>query len=218
MRGGGKLRVLLADDHAILRAGLRMLLAAEGLEVVGEASDAEEALREVMRTSPDVVILDITMPGLSGLEACPRLKELSPGVKILVLTMHEDEGYLQRLLRAGADGFVLKRSAHTHLVEAVRAVAAGGTYVDPAVAGVLVSGYLAPRRARQVPEETLSARELEVLKHVARGYTNRQIAEMLFLSVKTVETYRARAMEKLGLSTRAEVVRYALEKGLLDEA
>jgi DNA-binding NarL/FixJ family response regulator len=216
-KGPERIRVVLADDHAILRAGLRMLLEAEGIQVAGEASDGEEALAAVARTSPDVVILDITMPRLSGLEACPRLKEISPGVKVLVLTMHEDEGYLQRLLRAGADGFVLKRSAHTQLVEAVRAVARGEVYVDPAVAALFVTSYLSPRKARGGPEEALSARELEVLKLVARGYTNRQIAERLFLSVKTVETYRARAMEKLGLATRAEVVRYALERGLLEE-
>ena len=215
-----KLRILLADDHAVVRAGLRMIIGNQpDMEVVGEAADGREAIQQAERLRPDVVVLDLTMPGLGGLQALGVIREKAPGAKILVLTMHDDEGYLRQVLGAGGSGYVVKKAADMELLAAIRAVKRGEVYIHSSLTKPLVEGILDRRLEREAGAsdrfEDLSEREKEVLHLLARGYTNQQIADALFLSVKTIETYRARLMEKLELRTRAELVRYALQKGLL---
>ncbi len=215
-----RIRVLIADDHAVLRAGLRMLLDAEpDIEVVGEARDGAEVLARVRDLRPDVLLLDVAMPRLGGLEALPRIREAAPETRVLMLTMYEDEEYLREALRSGAAGYVLKRAAAGELLSAIRTVYHGGVYLHSEHARRLLED-LVDRHARPEPSEEgppLSPREREVLRLIALGYTNQQAADMLYLSVKTVETYRARAMAKLGLHSRAELVRYALQQGWLEE-
>ncbi|MBM3134767.1 MAG: response regulator transcription factor [Chloroflexi bacterium] len=223
-----KIRVLLADDHAVLRAGLRLLLEAQpDLTVVGEAETADQAVALDAQLQPDVVLMDLTLParpgdadaGPAGLEAIQRIRASRPEARVLVLTMHDDEGYLRAVLQAGGVGYVLKRAADTELLSAIRAVYQGGTYLHPAHTKALLEGML--HRGENVSEpdsyQRLSPREQEVLKLLARGYTNQQVADQLYLSVKTVETYKARLMEKLGLRSRADIVRYALQRELLGE-
>jgi DNA-binding NarL/FixJ family response regulator len=209
-----KLRVYLADDHPVVRAGLRGLIdAQEDMEVVGEAWDGALALRGVVEHRPDVVVMDVSMPGMGGAEATERIREESPGVQVVALTAHEDRGYLKLLLDAGANGYVLKRAAAEDLVRAIRTAARGETYIDPAVAGQLL-----PRPGRplaDVVSAELSEREEEVLRFIAQGHPVKQIASRLDVGVRTVETYRARAMEKLGLKTRADIIRYAAQRGWL---
>jgi two-component system response regulator NreC len=215
--------VLIVDDHAVLRSGLRLLLDAQpDLTVVGEAGDALSGLDLARSLQPDVVLMDITMPGQSGLDTMPALRRLAPASRVLVLTMHDDEGYLRRALQAGAAGYVLKKAADSELIAAVRAVARGEVYVHPALTRDLLRDILpegAPDSAGD-PWLSLSDREREVLTLVALGHTSAEIAERLGLSAKTVETYRARGMDKLGLRSRAALVRFALARGLLadDEA
>jgi DNA-binding NarL/FixJ family response regulator len=205
-----KTRVFIADDHAVLRAGLRMLINAQAdLEVVGEAADAAEAVRQAALLTPDVLTLDLTMPGGGSLKAIERLHRECPRVRVLVLTMHDDAAYLRAALAAGAAGYVLKKAADTDLLTAVRAVARGRTFVD------LDMAEDAPPPTGRVAAGDLSPREREVLGLLARGHTNQEIADRLYLSVKTVETYRARIADKAGLKTRADIVRYAMETGLL---
>ncbi len=211
-----RIRILLADDHTVLRAGLRALLAAEAdLEVVGEASEGGEAIRLTAALRPDVVVMDIGMPGISGIDATLRIKRDLPAVKVLILSMHDDRGYLRQVLRAGASGYVLKRAADTDLLAAIRAAARGDVFLDPALAKSLVEEVIAPAPAQGEP--ALSDREREVLRLIAHGHTNQQVADRLCISVKSVETYKARLMEKLGLKGRAELVRYALQHGLLKD-
>jgi DNA-binding NarL/FixJ family response regulator len=213
----GKLRVFLADDHPVVRSGLKGLIDAQpDMEVVGEAADGAAAVRSALDVRPDVVVMDVSMPGVGGAEATVQIRGGSPAVKVLALTAHEDRGYLQLLLKSGASGYVLKRTAADDLVRAIRSVAAGETYIDPAVAGQLV-----PPAARALPAGALpggadlSDREEEVLRLVARGHPVKQIAARLGVGVRTVETYRARGMDKLGLKTRADIVRYAAHRGWL---
>lgn len=213
-------RLLLADDHAVLRSGLRLLLDAQpDLKVVGEAGDGAEALRLAAELRPDLVLLDLTMPGLSGLEALPALRKAAPGARVLILTMHDDEGYLRQALRAGASGYVLKKAADAELISAVRAVMRGEMYVHPSLTRALVEELLPPAASNSSgdPWDALSEREQEVLKLVARGHTSAEIGERLSLSAKTVETYRARGMDKLGLRSRAALVQFALAHNLLSE-
>ncbi len=213
-----KIRVLLADDHAVLRAGLKLLLSAQpDIEVVGEAADGGEAMAKARALRPDVILMDLTMPGIGGSEATGRIKDENPGIKVLVLTVHDDPSYLRQLLMAGASGYVVKKSADADLLSAIRAAHRGEVFLDSSLAGGLVDEVIRPRGPRRPRDayETLSDREREVLKWVARGHTNQEIAEKLFLSVKTIETYRARLAEKLGLRGRAELVRFAMERGLL---
>ncbi|HVK14483.1 MAG TPA: response regulator transcription factor [Gemmataceae bacterium] len=212
-----ELRVVLADDHAVVREGLKSLIDAEpGMTVVGEAADGLAACERVLELRPDVVVMDVSMPGVGGAQAAERIRRECPGVKVLALTVHEDKGYLRQLLAAGAAGYVLKRAAAEELVRAIRAVAAGGVYLDPALAGKVVRGFV-----RQSPGEdtaaggVLSDREVEVVRLTAAGHSNKEVASRLDLSVKTVETYKARALDKLGLETRADLVRYALQRGWL---
>jgi len=213
-----RLRVLLAEDHAIVREGLRALLDAQpDMEVVGEAADGREALDAAKALGPDVVVMDISMPGLNGARATEAIRRDCPGTRVLVLTMHEDKGYLRQLVQAGASGYLLKRAASQDLIHALRAVAAGGTYLDPALAaGVLVAfaGNAAGRGPRR--EDELSEREAEVVRLIGRGFSNKEIAAQLDLSPKTVETYKARSLEKLGLSSRSDLVSYAVQRGWLD--
>ncbi len=216
-----KIRVLLADDHAVLRAGLRLLLDAQAdMEVVGEASTGDQAVTQAKNLTPDVVLLDITMSGPDGLDAVQMIKETNPEVKVLILTMHDDESYLRQVLEGGGSGYVLKRAADTELLSAIRAVHGGGTYLHPAHAQMLLEGTGESRKTEDANRggyDLLSNREKQVLKLVVLGYTNRQIADKLFISVKTAETYRARMQNKLGIRSRAALVRYALSQELLLE-
>ena len=212
------LRIVLADDHAVVREGLKSLINAQtDMSVVGEAADGEAACLTAMALSPDVLVMDLSMPTLGGAEATARVRRECPGVKVLALTVHEERVYLTQLLRAGASGYVLKRAAASELVRAVRTVASGGTYIDPSMAGSLVEGYLDRQDvATQAARHPLSERERDVLMRIAQGFSNKEIAAALGLSVKTVETYKARVAEKLGLRTRVAIVRYAAEQGWLD--
>jgi len=215
-----KIRVLIADDHAVLRAGLRMLLSAQpDMEVVGEAADAREAVRKAVESRADVVIMDITMPGGGGIQAIDRIRQGSPRTSVLVLTMHDDPAYARAALAAGASGHVVKEVESSELLSAIRAIHGGRTFVSLSLAGRsganLLLEQVAPGEARQGGPVRLSRREQRVLELVAQGHTSQRVADRLSVSVKTVETYRARIREKLGLTTRADLVRFALETGLL---
>lgn len=211
-----KLRIVLADDHAVVREGLRRLIESEpDLHVVGEASDGSDAIAQCTTLRPDIAVLDVSMGEVNGAEAARRLRKVCPQTRILALTVHEDKGYLRELLDAGAAGYVLKRAAGEELIRAIRAVAAGGMYVDPRIAAKLVSSFVEPRATSARPAIELSQRETTVLRLIAEGYTNKEIAAQLGLSVKTVETYKARSMEKLGLRSRVDIVRVATERGWL---
>jgi two-component system, NarL family, response regulator NreC len=217
MAKNSKIRVLIADDHAILRSGLKMLIDAQtDMTVVAEAQNGTQAIQCVKAASPDVVILDVTMPERGGFHAIHEILQNQPAARILVLTMHEDSAYLRTALAAGAAGYVLKRSVDADLLSAIRAVYKGRMYVDAELATELIQHSM-PGRARPgaKPVDFLSERELQVLKLVAEGFSSREIGQKIFVSVKTVETYRARFVEKLGLTSRADIVRYALETGIL---
>jgi two-component system, NarL family, response regulator NreC len=218
------IRVLVADDHAVLRAGLRMLLEAQpDMTVVAEAETADQAVALDAELEPDMVLMDLSLYARTGgpntvpsaLEAIRRIKANRPEARVLVLTMHDDEGYLRAVLEAGGMGYVLKRAADTELLSAIRAVWQGGTYLHPEHARLLLGG--SPTTPVDEASEQLSPREQQVLRLIAQGYTNQQVAGMLYLSVKTVETYKSRLMTKLGLTGRAALVRYALQHGLLQE-
>jgi DNA-binding NarL/FixJ family response regulator len=209
------IRVLLADDHAVVREGLKALINAESdMNVIGEASDGPSAVALVADLDPDVVVVDVSMPGLNGAEVATRLRAARPDRKVLALTVHEDAGYLRLLLEAGAAGYMLKRAAAAELVRAVRAVAAGGTYLDPAMAGRVVDDLVRPTEPPATTAE-LSERETEVVRLIALGYSNKEIAARLGVSVKTVETYKSRSMEKLAIRSRVDIVRYAAGRGWL---
>lgn len=212
-----KIRLLIVDDHAVLRAGLRTLLNLQSdLEVVGEAAEGPEALEKVQRLQPDVVLMDISLPGMEGLEATAELKKRHPEVRVLILTMHEDRRYLSPALKAGASGYVVKRAADTELLEAIRAVYRGDAFLHPSMAKVVIQDYLdSSSKQQEAAEQGLSDRERDVLRLIAEGRTYKEMAQLLGVSVKTIESYRERIKDKLRLTTRAELVRYALEKGLL---
>jgi len=207
------LRVLLVDDHAVLRSGLRLLLQTQtDFEVIGEAADGAQGLMEIRKRKPDLVILDLSMPGLGGLETLKQVMGEQPWLKVLILTMHDDAEFVRTALTAGAKGYVLKRAADTELLNALRIVGAGGTYIYPSVAAQL---FTEAARESKVQAGKLSTREVEVLQLIALGYTQQEIAERLALSTKTVETHKARISEKLGAKTRAELVRYAISHGMV---
>ena len=215
-----ELRVFLADDHAVVREGLKALINSQaGMTVVGEADDGLGACEQVPALRPDVVVMDVSMPGLTGSQATERLRKECPLVKVLALTVHEDKGYIRQLLVAGAAGYVLKRTAPEELIRAIRVVAAGQVYLDPRMAGKVVGGFVRQSHAGDTPPggAALSDREAEVARLTAAGHSNKEIAARLELSVKTVETYRARGMEKLGLGSRADLVRYAVQQGWLQD-
>lgn len=212
------IRVLLADDHAVLRSGLRLLLTGQNeFEVVGEACSGTETLSLAEQLQPDLILLDLSMPGLGGLDTLPALRKLVPSAQILILTMHDDPQYLRQALSHGATGYVLKKAADTELISAIHAVLRGEVYVHPSMTRVLLEDMLPESRRNDDAWDSLSDREQEILKMVALGHTSAEIAEQLSLSAKTVETYRARGMEKLGLRTRATLVRFALQNGLINK-
>lgn len=212
-----KIRLLLVDDHQIVRAGLRMLFMAENdLEIVGEVGSAEEALQAVHKVEPDVVLMDVALPGVSGIEATRRIKDAKPDVAVLALTMHEDEQYFFEMLNAGASGYMPKGAAPDDLVSAIRVVNQGNVYLYPTLAKLLVKDFL--ERSGSDSErvaDVLTPREREVLTYIAEGYTNRETAEALTISHKTVDRHRENIMRKLNLHSRVELVKYAIEKGLI---
>jgi two-component system, NarL family, response regulator NreC len=209
------IRVLVVDDHAVVRAGLRRVLDAEDdIETVGEAATAERAVFEALETMPDVVLLDVVMPGKTGIDGLPALLQAVPGVRVLMLSMQDDPRYVREAFEAGASGYVLKEAADTDVVDAVRVVASGDQYVHPALGARLVAAESEERK--RAASDPLSEREREVLRLLALGHTNQEIAAQLYISVRTAETHRAHIMQKLGLSSRAELVRYALDHGLVD--
>jgi DNA-binding NarL/FixJ family response regulator len=215
-----KLRVFLVDDHPVVRAGLKMMVGGHAeMEVVGEAADGITAYERVVALSPDVVVMDVSLPGLNGHQLTERLNRDRPTVKVLTLTVHEDSGHIHQLLNAGARGYVLKRTVGDELVKAIQVVSEGGVYIDPAIATKIVSKVGRPRKSEGCHglENELSDREKQVVREMASGFGNKEIAIRLDLSVKTVETYRARALEKLGLRSRAELVQYVRMCGWLAE-
>jgi two-component system response regulator NreC len=209
------IRVLVVDDHAVVRAGLRRVLDAEkDIETIGEAANAERAVFEALEHKPDVVLMDVVMPGRSGIEGMPALLQAVPEARVLILSMQDDPHYVREAFEAGASGYVLKEAADTDVVEAVRAVAGGSRYVHPALGAKLVAAETEERKRAE--SDPLSEREREVLRLLALGHTNQEIAALLYISVRTAETHRAHIMQKLSLSSRAELVRYALDHGLID--
>lgn len=218
-RSMARIRVLLADDHAVLRTGLRLLInAQEDMKVCGEAADGRQAVLETIAASPDVVVMDLTMPAGGGVAAIESIRQRCPQTRVLVLTMHQDIAYVRTALAAGAHGYVGKQAADRELLHGIRAVCAGQTFVDSTLSAMMVQDVVhlvsdAPTTAPTL--ERLSGRERQVLELLSRGHTNQQVADRLYLSVKTAETYRARLSRKLGLRDRADFIRYALETGLL---
>jgi DNA-binding NarL/FixJ family response regulator len=209
-------RILLADDHAMLRDGVIMVLESQpGFEVVGTANTGAEAVSLAQELQPDIAVLDVAMPELNGLEATREIRACCPNTEIVILSMHEGEDYLREALRAGAAGYVLKRAAAKELVGAIQAVRRGESYLDPALTRTLISDYVRKVDQNDATTETLTERELEVLRLVAEGMTNRQIALKLNISIKTVQSHRANLMEKLDLHDRTELVRYAIRRGLI---
>ena len=217
---GTRIRILLADDHTILRAGLRMMLNAQpDMEVIGEAPDGKQAINATVHLQPDIVLMDITMPDMGGIEATRQIKRIAPEVKVLVLTMHENDEYVFQALRAGASGYILKEAADTELITALHVLRSGQFYLSPSAQSVIVGDYLQRVHTGEEKDSynNLTEREKEILKLVAEGYTNNQIAERLVISPKTVDTHRTHVMDKLNLHSRAELVKYAMRRGLLED-
>ncbi|MGC3999160.1 MAG: response regulator transcription factor [Anaeromyxobacter sp.] len=216
MSGAGRIRVLIVDDHALLRDGVRALLSAQpDLEVVGEAGDGKAALAEVERLDPDVVLMDIAMPGLGGIEAALELRKQGRRARVLILSQYEDREYVRRLLKAGVAGYVLKKSAGAELANAIRAVQRGGLVLDPEVARTAMEEGGAAGPASSDPYEALTDREKQVLKLVAEGRSNKEVADVLGISVKTAMTHREHVMEKLAVHNRTELVRFAIKRGVI---
>lgn len=215
-----EIRILIAEDHKTVRTGLKMIIDAESdMKVIGEASDGREAIRLAQELQPDVLIMDVSMPELNGLVAAAKLKRIAPTIKILTLTRHSDKAYLQELMQAGISGYVLKQSESEEMLRAIRVVADGGNYLDPAITGNLFSMFSANQNKQrgEVRGELLSDRESEVLRLIARGYSNKEISAQLETSVKTIETQKASALRKLNISGRNEIVSYAILQGWLEE-
>jgi len=214
------IRVLIAEDHRTVREGVKMLLQAQpDMEIVGEADDGRAAVRLAQELNPDVLLMDISMPEWNGLKATEKLREVCPKIKVLTLTRHADKAYLQQLLQAGAAGYVLKQSPPSELLHAIRAVAAGSNYLDPAITGLAMGGYFRKQSKEQtVAEVNLSDREAEVLRMIAWGHSNKEIAAHLSLSVKTIEAHKANAMRKLEMRSRIDIVRYAILQGWLKDS
>lgn len=211
------IRVLIADDHAIVRSGMRRMLEdQEGIQIVGEAADGHETIQKVRETTPDVILLDISMPGMDGLDVTKQLKVIEPGARILILTMHAEEQYAPRLMRAGAMGYVTKHAAIEELVKAIHVVNSGRRFLSPMLAEDLAWRYLG-NKPELSPTEFLSDRELQVLCLLAQGNTNREIAGSLHLSVKTIDTYRARILDKLNLRNNAELTLFSIRHGLIEK-
>jgi DNA-binding NarL/FixJ family response regulator len=211
------IRILIVDDHAVVRSGLRHVLdAEEGIEVVGEAGDAQQAVFETRAKKPDIVLMDVVMPGKSGIETIPDVLKDAPEAKVLVLSMQDDPRYVREAFAAGAAGYILKEAADTDVVAAVREVAAGGHYVHPSLGARMVAADAEERK--RADADPLSDRERDVLRLLALGHTNQEISGQLYISVRTAETHRAHIMQKLRLTTRAQLVRYALGQGLLEDS
>lgn len=211
------IRILIADDHGVMRAGLRAMLEGESsVEVVGEATNGEEVLDLARQLQPDIILLDIGMPGMDGIEATRRITKLTPPVKVLILSVYEDESLLREAIRVGASGYIVKRAAGDELIDAIQAVSKGYMYIHPAITRMLVSDLSPAVDAKKGALESLTPRELEVMGFIIRGYTNRQIAEELFISQRTVEGHRANVFGKLGLKNRVELVEFAEKYGLMD--
>jgi DNA-binding NarL/FixJ family response regulator len=209
------LRILIADDHGIVRSGVKMLIdRQEGMRVVAEAEDGVDAVEQAQRERPDVAVLDVAMPRMTGLQAARDIKAHCPDTSVLLLSMHDDERYLYEALKAGAAGYVLKRQADAELIEAIRAVAAGRSFLSNVAEGALVREWL--EDGDRQPRDRLTPRELDVVKLIAEAYTNKQIAEILKVSEKTVESHRANVLSKLGMRDRVELVRYAIRRGLIE--
>lgn len=212
----GRIRVLVADDHTIVREGLVMILrSSPDIEVVGEAADGEQAIAMVEKLQPHVVLMDISMPGMSGLEAIRQIRRAFPHVKVLALTIHESEDYILHVLRAGVHGYVVKRAAGQELLSAIRAVVRGESYLHPAIVKVVLSDYL-QRLEHGQEEPVLTEREREIVRLIAEGYKNREIAQRLNISLKTVETHRANIMQKLNINDRVQLVRFAIRTRLIE--
>ena len=210
------LRILLADDHAVLRDGVRMVLESQtGFRVVGTADSGQDAVQLAEDLQPDIAVLDVAMPSMNGLEATRAIKERCPQTAVVILSMHDNEEYLREALRAGASAYVLKRAAAKELISAIQMVRQGQSYLDPALTRTLISDYVRQVERGDEAPDSLTDRELEVLKLVAEGFTNRQIALELSISIKTVQTHRANLMDKLNLHDRTELVRYAIRRGLI---
>ena len=214
-----KLRILLAEDHEIVRAGVKMLVDSQpDMTVVGEANNGEIAVKKATELMPDIVVMDISMPTLNGLKATKKIKQVSSKIKILTLSRHTDDAYLQQLLKAGANGYVLKQSAPTELINAIRAVAAGKSYLDPTLTEKVMDGYVRQSTAiASASKVEMSDRETEVIRLIAWGHSNKEIAVRLELSVKTIEAHKANAMRKLGFNSRIDIVRYAILQGWLED-
>lgn len=214
------LRIVIAEDHATVREGIRMIVNAQSdMDVVGEAADGREAIAMAKDLEPDVILMDVSMPNLNGLKAAATLKRLMPEIKILTLTRHTDEAYLQELFQAGVSGYVLKQSSSIHLIEAIRTVMKGESYLDPAVTGKVFAamGEATQRLRGERRSTSLTTREEQVIRDIALGFSNREIAEKLDISTKTVESYKANAMDKLSISSRREIIRYAILRGWMQE-
>lgn len=214
------LRILIAEDHETVREGLRLILEAQpDMQVIGEAGDGRIAVELARELQPDIVLMDISMPELNGLNAAAKLKRVAPEIKILTLTRHTDEAYLNELLLAGVSGYVLKQSSSTELLRAIRVVAGGGNYLDPSITGKVFARYA--EKSNEEPGETkgkeLTAREIEVMRHIALGYSNNEIAEKIGISIKTVETHKANSLKKLHIKSRKEITAYAVMQGWLRE-
>ena len=215
-----KLRILIAEDHEMMRAGMRLLVEAqEDMEVVGEAGDGRAAIELAKQLQPDVILMDISMPALNGLKASAKLKRIAPDIKILTVTRHFDDAYLQELLQAGVSGYVLKQSAPTELISAIQAVASGKSYLDPKITGKVFASYneKGNKLRGETSGEQLTGRESEALRYIALGYSNKEIAEKMDISVKTVETHKTNALKKLNMVSRKDIVRYAILQGWMLE-
>jgi DNA-binding NarL/FixJ family response regulator len=215
----GKLRIILAEDHETVREGIKLLVNSQpDMEVIGEASNGSAAIKAVQNLKPDIIVMDISMPETNGLKATKRIKQDSPQIKILALTRHTDDGYIQQLIRAGANGYVLKQSAPTELINAIRAICTGKSYLDPSLTERVMGGYIrqstALSNARKV---AMTDRESEVIRLIAWGYSNKEIGERMQISFKTVEAHKANAMKKLGISSRIDIVRYAILQGWMED-
>jgi len=212
------IRVIVAEDHATVREGLKLIINAQpDMEVVADAEDGRTAIELAQKLQPDVALMDISMPGLNGLKATAKLKDCCPEVHVLAVTRHKDDGYLQQVLKAGASGSVLKQSPPAELLHAIRAVANGGKYLDPTLAGKVMGRYSGRRSVINEGGTDVSDREVEVLRLVAWGHSNKEIASRLDLSVKTIEVHKANAMKKLGMASRIDIVRYAVLQGWLQD-
>ena len=211
------IRVFIADDHSIVRSGIRRLLEDQvGIRIVGEAADGQEAIQKILETDPDVILLDISMPGMDGLDVTKQLKAIDPKVRILILTMHAEEQYAPRLMRAGAMGYVTKHAAPEELCKAIQAVHSGRRFISSTLAENMAWRYLL-NKEDLTPAECLSDRELQVLRLLAKGNTNQEVADFLHLSVKTIDTYRSRVLEKLNLRNNAELTLFAVQNGLIEK-